>query len=126
MSEFILVTYTTSPELADIFRDAKSSAFGIPHDEFRGARDRPCCVWVGGWWLWGGGVRYLICLPAAELPPQLSKHVWPDCYVCGVVGTIVVGTSMCLSSWVLYFALVQVVGGGFNKKEYDRAFHASK
>ena len=87
--------------------------------------DLPVCGWVGGG-CGEGGVRYLICLPAAELPPQLSKHVWPDCYVCGVVGTIVVGTSMCLSSWVLYFALVQVVGGGFNKKEYDRAFHASK
>ena len=40
----ILVTYNTSPALADLFRDAKNNAYGIGCHDYPGARDRPCYV----------------------------------------------------------------------------------
>ena len=87
--DLILVTYSTSSALADLFRDAKNNAYGIGCHDYPGARDRPC---------------YVVSLaPAAisfagELPTTLSKHVSLDCYLCGIVDSILVSPCRCLSS----------------------------
>ena len=65
-------------------------------------------------------------MSVGELPSELSKHVSPDCYMCGIVRPILVSSSVCLSSWVLCCTLVQVAGGGANQIEYARAFHVAK
>ena len=44
--DWILVTYSTSSALADLFRDAKNNAYGIVCHDYLGARDRPCYVGV--------------------------------------------------------------------------------
>ena len=81
--DLILVTYNTSSALADLFRDARNKAYGIGCHEYGGARDRPCYV--------GSLVHVAICV-AGELSAKLSKHVSPDCYMCGIVHSMLVSS----------------------------------
>ena len=81
--DVILVTYSTSSALADFFRDAENHAYGIGCHDYPGARDRPCYV--------GSLVHVAICF-AGEFPAKLSKHVSEDCYMCGIVHSILVSS----------------------------------
>ena len=83
MLDLILVTYSPSSALAGFFRDAKNNAYGIGCRDYRGARDRPYCV---------GSLVYVVICFAGELPAKLSKHVSPDCYMCGIVSSILVSS----------------------------------
>jgi hypothetical protein len=77
--DWILVTYSTSSALADLFRDAKNNALCAMITLVREI-DRA---------MWGSLVHVAICF-AGELPACLSKHVLEDCYMCGIVHSILV------------------------------------
>ena len=81
MMDLILVTYNASSAFADLFRDAKNNAYGIGCHDHLGASDRLCYV--------GSLVHVAVCF-TGELPAFLSKHVLEDCYMCGIVHSILV------------------------------------
>jgi hypothetical protein len=81
--DLILVTYSTSSALADFFRDAKNNAYGIGCHDYPGARDRLCYL---------GSFVHAVISFAGKLPAELSKHVSPDCYMCGIVDSILVSS----------------------------------
>ena len=83
MMDLILVTYNASSAFADLFRDAKNNAYGIVCHDYPGARDRPCYV---------GSLGHVAICFAGELSAELSKHVSPDCYMCGIVDSILVSS----------------------------------
>ena len=83
MMDLILVTYNASSAFTDLFRDAKNNAYGIVCHDYPGARDRPCYV---------GSLGHVAICFAGELSAELSKHVSPDCYMCGIVDSILVSS----------------------------------